>query len=177
MFLFIAILAMGFSLVGQTLQRQTDLPQDSLFMLWALGASLFVHAVTFISVSYFDQTIIFIYLTLAAISSSSVIINPINVEENLEQRGSSNSTSWFPTSGVYWAPWCPFTIPQEYFNFKDQMSDPLIGGFAWKSGSWWSHIIVLLTQNYRWKLIAKIHRRQRKLSSWITPLESQRGPW
>jgi len=69
MLLFIAVLAKGFSFVGQTLRQSSDLPPNSLFMIWALGAMLFVHAVTFISVSYFDQSFVFIYLTLAAISS------------------------------------------------------------------------------------------------------------
>lgn len=69
MLLFIAILAKGFSFVGQTLRNTDDLPPNSQFMCWALGASLFAHAVTLISVSYFDQSFLFIYLTLAAIGS------------------------------------------------------------------------------------------------------------
>lgn len=68
MLLFIAIMAKGFSLVGRTL-RTAELPQQSRFICWALGASLFAHAVTFLSVSYFDQSFVFIYLTLGAISS------------------------------------------------------------------------------------------------------------
>lgn len=70
MLLFIATLAKGFSYVGQTLKQSSDLPAESQFMLWALGAGLFAHAVTCISVSYFDQSILFIYLTLAAIGSA-----------------------------------------------------------------------------------------------------------
>lgn len=69
MLLFIAILAKGFSFVGQSLRQSSDLPHNSRFMIWALGASLFAHAATFISVSYFDQSFVFIYLTLAAIGS------------------------------------------------------------------------------------------------------------
>ena len=70
MALFIAILVRGFSLVGQMLQQRADLTRESRFIVWALGGSLFAHAVTFISVSYFDQSFVFIYLTLAAISSA-----------------------------------------------------------------------------------------------------------
>ncbi len=76
MFLFIAILYKGFSFVGLTLRRLPDLPAEFQFMLWALGAALFAHAVTSISVSYFDQTFVFLYITLACINSaysSSVI--------------------------------------------------------------------------------------------------------
>lgn len=39
------------------------------FMVWALGAALFSHAVSSISVAYFDQSVIFFWMTLAAISS------------------------------------------------------------------------------------------------------------
>lgn len=67
--IFIAILFKGFSIVGSVQRQVTELPLESRFMTWALGASLFTHAVTFISVSYFDQSILFIYLTLAAIGS------------------------------------------------------------------------------------------------------------
>lgn len=81
MLLFIATLGKGFSLVGKTLQQASDMPQDNRFMVWSLGASLFAHAVTFISVSYFDQSFLFIYLTLAAIGSawSSICTNPVVV--------------------------------------------------------------------------------------------------
>jgi len=69
MFLFIAVLATGFSFVGQTLGHGTNLPSESRFMIWGLGAALFSHAATFVSVSYFDQSFVFIYLTLAIIGS------------------------------------------------------------------------------------------------------------
>ncbi len=70
MLLFIAVLATGFSFVGRTLQRMPELPPQSQFMIWALGASLFVHSITFVSVSYFDQSFVFIYLSLAVIGST-----------------------------------------------------------------------------------------------------------
>jgi len=70
MLLFIAILAIGFSFVGQTQQQTTHLPTTTRFMVWTLGASLFAHAATSISVSYFDQSFLFLYLTLAAIGSA-----------------------------------------------------------------------------------------------------------
>ena len=68
-FLFMAILYKGFSFVGKAVGQASNQPEESRFFIWALGSSLFVHAVTFLSVSYFDQSIMFIYLTLAAISS------------------------------------------------------------------------------------------------------------
>jgi hypothetical protein len=39
------------------------------FMVWGFGAALFSHAVSSISVAYFDQSVIFFWMTLAAISS------------------------------------------------------------------------------------------------------------
>lgn len=69
MLLFITVLATGFSFIGRSLRQLPKLSPQAQFMIWALGASLFVHSATFISVTYFDQSVVFIYLTLALISS------------------------------------------------------------------------------------------------------------
>lgn len=69
MIIFIVILVKGFSFIGQILRDRTDLPPESQFMVWALGSSLFVHMITFVSVAYFDQSFVLIYLTLGAIGS------------------------------------------------------------------------------------------------------------
>jgi hypothetical protein len=69
MILFIAILAKGFSFVGQMMRQEAKLLSEFRFMIWSLGAALFSHTVSLISISYFDQSIVFIYLTLAAIST------------------------------------------------------------------------------------------------------------
>ena len=71
MFLFISTLAGSFALVGKA-ARQVSNSSTSRFMIWALGASLFAHAASFISVSYFDQSFLFLYLTMAAISAAAV---------------------------------------------------------------------------------------------------------
>ena len=70
MLFFIVILSKGFYFVGETINKSAGLTQDSRFLIWSLGASLFAHSVTFISVSYVDQSFLFIYLTLALISSA-----------------------------------------------------------------------------------------------------------
>jgi hypothetical protein len=70
MFLFIAKLVKGFSYVGTRIADESA-PLNERFLLWALGASLFAHVSTCISVSYFDQSVFFIYLTLAAIASAA----------------------------------------------------------------------------------------------------------
>jgi hypothetical protein len=70
MLLFIAMLAGGFSLVGRGMRERPGTSSRQRFVTWGLGCSLFAHAATCISVSYFDQSFLFLYLTLAAIGSS-----------------------------------------------------------------------------------------------------------
>lgn len=66
--LFVLLLAKGFSIVGQSVQATKKASSEQDFFCWALGASLFAHAATCISVTYFDQSIVFLYVTLAAIA-------------------------------------------------------------------------------------------------------------
>jgi hypothetical protein len=87
MFLFIAILAKGFSLVGQCLRQGAKLSPEFRFLVWSLGASLFSHATTCISISYFDQSVVFLYLTLAVVGSIwSCTILQAKVENAQENR-------------------------------------------------------------------------------------------
>jgi len=69
MLLFIMIVWRGFRSVGETLLLSALVPVNDRFLIWAAGASLFAHTVTFIAVSYFDQSFLFLYLTLAIITS------------------------------------------------------------------------------------------------------------
>ena len=85
MFLFIATLAVAFIFVGRLQKESNDLDGETRFMLWGFGAALFAHAVTFISVSYFDQSFLFIYLTLAAISSAHSCTVPAQATEEMER--------------------------------------------------------------------------------------------
>lgn len=70
MLLFIAALDKAFSIVGLRLREEERRAGKNQFMLWALGSALFAHAVTFLSVSYFDQSFMFVYMTLGAIGSA-----------------------------------------------------------------------------------------------------------
>ena len=87
MLLFIAIMVQGFTFVGQTLGQMPELPPQPRFMIWTLGASLFAHATTFISVSYFDQSFVFLYLTLAAIGSARSMTVTARAKEELAING------------------------------------------------------------------------------------------
>jgi hypothetical protein len=69
MFLFIWVIVRGFSLVGEAVRPDHVLKPELRFLVWALGASLFAHAATCVSVSYFDQSFVFLYITLGAIGS------------------------------------------------------------------------------------------------------------
>ena len=62
MILFILVIAQAFRLIGKELRANSAAPGSSQFFLWTVGATLFTHAVTFISVSYFDQSLVFTVL-------------------------------------------------------------------------------------------------------------------
>lgn len=71
MSLFILIIVFCFRSIGRALRNTENGPENVQIMLWALGASLFAHAVNFLSISYFDQNVINWYLLLALISTST----------------------------------------------------------------------------------------------------------
>jgi hypothetical protein len=69
MFLFVAGLWVAFSEIGRTLRARSDIRAHDQFMLWTLGSIMFGHAANFFSISYFDQTVVFLYLVFACIGS------------------------------------------------------------------------------------------------------------
>jgi hypothetical protein len=69
MLLFICILWIGFRYVGQIQRLWSNKPAKRRFLVWSLGASLFAHATSCLSIAYFDQSILFLYLTLALIAN------------------------------------------------------------------------------------------------------------
>ena len=70
MVLFIAIIVLSFKAAGRRvrLDDRTGDIRNARFM-WAVGAALFTHAITFMSVSYFDQNFVNWYMLLAFISA------------------------------------------------------------------------------------------------------------
>lgn len=68
--LYLAVLAMAFAFVGRGVRETTGRPGAHQFMIWGLGSALFGHAVTGLSVTYFDQSFLFLYVTIAAIGST-----------------------------------------------------------------------------------------------------------
>ena len=72
MFLLFLAIARAFQRIGQALRfREHLLPKEN-FIIWCLGASLFAHATTCVSVSYFDQSFLFLYTGLAMAGSLQV---------------------------------------------------------------------------------------------------------
>jgi hypothetical protein len=69
MLLFMWILVVAFVRTGKALRASQGAPLNQQFLIWALGCILFGHATTFMSIPYFDQTIVFLCLTLACIGS------------------------------------------------------------------------------------------------------------
>jgi hypothetical protein len=89
MLLFIAQIVKSFSYIGtQTKNARTRSPKNH-FVLWALGSALLAHAATCISVSYFDQSVIFFYLTLAVIASACQCSNTLSAKQNLYYKRSN----------------------------------------------------------------------------------------
>lgn len=73
MLLFITIIVISFSGIGNAMKSLNDETFAIRFIPWALGAALFSHVVGFISVAYFDQLVIVWYLLLSIISTISNI--------------------------------------------------------------------------------------------------------
>jgi len=73
--LFIRLFAVGFREVGVRC-REVEEDRPTELMVWALGASLFGHLVSFLGTSYFDQTRVLWFLTLAMIASLHLLTQP-----------------------------------------------------------------------------------------------------
>jgi hypothetical protein len=77
----------GFRYIGQSLRLFKEESCEQLFLFWALGAALLTHAATCISVSYFDQSYVFLFLNLAVIGSlrSAVLLQEVAREGSGEE--------------------------------------------------------------------------------------------
>lgn len=64
------------------------------FMLWIAGASLFAHAITFLSVSYYDQMFVMFYFLIGAITA--LVTN----EENLPEATSDHDRAYSDTADI-----------------------------------------------------------------------------
>lgn len=67
--LFLWFLWQGFKTVGSVRRITEPCDPSQAFFIWAIGASLLAHAATATSVSYFDQSFLFLYTAVAAMVS------------------------------------------------------------------------------------------------------------
>lgn len=74
MVLLIAMMWRAFRWVGRIVRTVPAELASERFMIWSLGAGLFAHATTGLSVAYFDQSVIFFWLNVAVISSMHSIL-------------------------------------------------------------------------------------------------------
>lgn len=81
MLLFIAIVYKGFSFIGKVLENSEETMMEFDFFIWGLGAALFAHAASCISVSYFDQSFLFLYIDLAAIAGVWSVCQPSELSQ------------------------------------------------------------------------------------------------
>lgn len=72
------------------------------FMIWCLGASLFSHAVSALSIAYFDQSQTFFWLSVATLSSLLAVHGRSAAREPLADSGPSAAPTWETTSGGGW---------------------------------------------------------------------------
>ncbi len=66
--LFVMIIVVGFGVIGRCIRRTDWRDPGRTRVLWGIGASLWAHCVSFISVAYFDQLIVLWFWLLAVIS-------------------------------------------------------------------------------------------------------------
>lgn len=77
--LLIGTLVAAFSIIREALRLNKHVPPAQQFLIWTLGAILFGHVTNFFSISYFDQSIVYYYMLLAAIASYHrrlIVMNP-----------------------------------------------------------------------------------------------------
>ena len=77
--LFILILYRCFNGIGQLFRLSTEIPIWRKFLYWCMGVALLSHVVSFLSVAYFDQIIVFWWSLVAMISQT---LNLNSIEQN-----------------------------------------------------------------------------------------------
>jgi hypothetical protein len=73
--LMLAAIWVAFKWVGDMLDARPEMDGRDRFMIWCMGASLFSHVATSISVAYYDQSLVFFWFSIASISSLAALIH------------------------------------------------------------------------------------------------------
>ncbi|HEU6449332.1 MAG TPA: hypothetical protein VFV23_12925 [Verrucomicrobiae bacterium] len=80
--LFLATVVVGFKIIGRCIHSDFE-PTLDRKIFWAIGVTLAAHCAAFISVSYFDQILVFWFWLLAVISSLSVGFKEFILSKNI----------------------------------------------------------------------------------------------
>jgi hypothetical protein len=99
MVLFITIIVVCFKIVGR-LQGDRDLPTSVRRCAWALGAALFAHVLSYMSVSYFDQNLVNWYLLLAMVSTSTTAAVAVRRRERQRAQFAADVKIDYPVSAM-----------------------------------------------------------------------------
>jgi len=91
--LFVSIFASAFAIIGNRVRSTDKSDFTSRFIVWTLGVALFAHAASFFSVSYFDQSIMSFYFTLALIGTVSLKSEPAQLIESSSTAINDNSSN------------------------------------------------------------------------------------
>jgi hypothetical protein len=90
MLLVIWMMGCAFRWVGRIHDESLQIAPDQSFMIWCFGASLFSHAVTSVSVAYFDQSMLYFWLCVAVISSTYSVLK---IKDGWKYKNTSKSDS------------------------------------------------------------------------------------
>lgn len=71
--LFVGSLVVAFRMVAKVLREDKGAPRHDQFLLWILGCILFGHVTAMVSVSYFDQSVFYLYFVLAVIATVQAV--------------------------------------------------------------------------------------------------------
>jgi hypothetical protein len=92
MFLFMRVLYVAFKMVGNALRESEADTVERKAWIWVLGSILFGHVTNLFSISYFDQSVVFLYLVLACIASLAA--QPVPVEAEVPQPEPVEAGAW-----------------------------------------------------------------------------------
>ncbi len=101
--IFISIIVYGFKYLGKARRASTDKKQA--FFIWALGSALLAHAVSFVGIGYWDQTIIAWYALLVMISAVAVLQKLPAAQRQFPPEMSSATVSEFAPADQLASPW------------------------------------------------------------------------
>lgn len=110
--LFIWLIVKCFKTTGMAVGTAAGYSFSEQFMIWSLGCALLGHIVSFFSVSYFDQIIIFWYLIIAMIAA----LVPDGKEDRRSSSVLQNRSKCEETSSVDCSPNVSQTRPEEFLR-------------------------------------------------------------